>query len=177
MPQYEVIDSEFNRANYAKLIGKKLVQPPAYAQVKEVDTGIPRISKPTAKSGSTQKAKGVLAQLITRDKNGQRIDSHIVWRPYCDIYMTDLHDSLAETEFTDPGALADEFGHEVAEMVFNGQIVEVERVLGPNEELRGCPPGKQKFIRVNYQIRYPGEGIKEDLMSEATAKKLGYMGP
>ncbi len=124
-----------------------------------------------------QKVKGVLAQLITRDGKGQRIDSHIVWRPYCDIYMTKLHDSLAETEFTDFGNVIKDFGLDVAQKVVDGQIVEVEMELSPDEEVRSCPPGNQRFIRVNYMIHYPGEGSKEDLMSEATAKKLGYIGP
>jgi hypothetical protein len=125
----------------------------------------------------SEKVKGVIAQLITRDSKGNRIDSKIVWRPYCDIYMKDLHDSLAETEFTDFGPVIDEFGLDVANKVVAGQIVEVSRELAPNEEVRSCPAGKQMFIRVNYQIIYPGAGIKEDLMSEATAKKLGYIGP
>ena len=124
-----------------------------------------------------EKAKGVLAQLITHDKNGQRIDSKIVFRPYCDIYLKDLHDSLAETEYGDFSAVIDEFGPDAAQKVIDGQIVEVEKQLTPEMELRGCPAGRQRFIRVNYQIRYPGEGIKEDLMSEVTAKKLGYIGP
>jgi hypothetical protein len=124
-----------------------------------------------------EKIKGVIAQLITRDEKGNRIDSKIVWRPYCDIYLHDLHDSLAETEFIGIGAVLEEFGAKVANDVIDGQIVEVSRNLQPNEEVRDCPVGKQRFIRVNYQIRYPGPGIKEDLMNEATAKKLGYMGP
>jgi len=124
-----------------------------------------------------EKVKGVLAQLITRDAKGNRIDSKIVWRPYCDIYIKDLHDSLGETEFTDFGGVIDEFGLDVANKVVEGQIVEVARELLPNEEVRSCPQGKQRYIRVNYQIIYPGQGIKDDLMSEATAKKLGYIGP
>ena len=125
----------------------------------------------------TQKVKGVLAQLITRDGKGDRIASHIVWRPYCNIYMKDLHDSLAETEFQDFGVVIDDYGLDIANRVANGEIVEVERELRPDEEVRSCPSGKQSFIRVNYQIFYPGEGIKEDLMSEGTAEKLGYIGP
>ena len=53
------------------------------------------------------KTKGVLAQLITRDGKGQRIDSKVIFRPYCDVYMEDLHDSLAETAYGDFSAVID----------------------------------------------------------------------
>jgi len=36
--KYEVIDSDFNRENYSDLIGKILDSPPAYAQVKVIET-------------------------------------------------------------------------------------------------------------------------------------------
>jgi len=34
---YEVLDTPFNRANYASIIGQVLAEPPAYANVRKVD--------------------------------------------------------------------------------------------------------------------------------------------
>lgn len=118
-----------------------------------------------------EKMKGVVAQLVTTTKEGTRIDSKIVFRPYCDWFIKPLHDYLAETQFTDFGEFLDEVGLAVAQRVVDGEIVEVEREPAPHLELRSCRR-PEKYIRVSHETR---RGVTEDLMNEATAKKLGYI--
>lgn len=46
---FKVVDNDFNRANYPNLIGKILDEPPAYAQVVEVDGNDQKIEAPEPK--------------------------------------------------------------------------------------------------------------------------------
>jgi len=108
------------------------------------------------------KMKGVVAQLVTTDATGKRLESKLVFRPYCHVYLKDLHDDLAETEF----------GEEIAERVLNSQIVEVTREVPEYAEVRSCPVEENRgFIRTTF---CRNNRIVDDLMSLSTAKKLGY---
>lgn len=117
-----------------------------------------------------EKMKGVLAQLITTTKEGTRIDSRIVFRPYCDWWIKPLHDYLGETQYTDFEDVIKEFGLEVAQKIVDGGIVEVVREPPEHLELRGCRR-PEKYIRVTYETN---RGYTEDLINENTARKLGY---
>lgn len=114
--------------------------------------------------------KGVVAQLATYTKDGKRIGSKTIFRPHCDYYMTDLRDILAETEFTNPEAFVKEVGEDVARRVYDGEIVEVEREVGPSMELRDCHRS-EPFVRVVYPIF--GGGHTEDIMRKSLADRLG----
>ncbi|MBA7541638.1 hypothetical protein ES705_33954 [subsurface metagenome] len=120
-----------------------------------------------------EKMRGVVAQLVTTTSQGTRLDSKIVFRPYCAWYMKDLRDDLAETEYKDFGGFIEEFGDDIAQRVIDGEIIEVDRVPYPQMEFRGCDPDKVgKFVRVSHVTK---RGTTEDLMREDIAKQLGYI--
>ena len=60
-----------------------------------------------------KKVPGVVAELKTFSKDGKRIDSKLVFIPYCTYYVPKWNDEWGETEFTDPEAFMEEFGEDI----------------------------------------------------------------
>lgn len=111
----------------------------------------------------SEKMAGAIAKLETRNEKGVVIDSQIVFVPKCEWYITPLRDGYAETKFEDIGAVIDEFGIDVAEKVFNGEIVEVEREIPEGFRQTSCPLNVE-FFKNSYRIYYPyKDGTKETL--------------
>lgn len=107
------------------------------------------------------KMKGVVAQLVTTDDRGNRLESKFVFRPDCDWRITALRDELAESVFTDFSLITEEFGADVAQRIVDGEVVEVEREVPADLELVGCRRRDDPWVRTSFQIF--GGGVQEDL--------------
>jgi hypothetical protein len=122
-----------------------------------------------------EKMKGAFAVLVEKDKDGREIGHHVVFRPYCEVYLPKLRDSLAEIEIADFQRLQDLIGVDAANRILPGidagQVIEGEMPVDEEEQIRSCPAKDDKFVKVTY---IGSRGSKEDLVRESIAKKLGY---
>lgn len=107
--------------------------------------------------------EGYVAQLLTYNKEGQRIHSQIVFVPKCEWYMPKFADYYAQTEYQDIEEFINDFGIDVAEKVFEeGEVVAVKLPKQPDLEYRGKCKEKPPVKKLK-KVRYPYEGTKEFL--------------
>lgn len=119
-----------------------------------------------------EKVKGVLAELKIFSKEGNVLDSEIVFKPYCEVYLDKLHDYLGQTRYLDIGAVIDEFGIDTVEKVVGGEVVEVERDLPEDARIVSCPK-TERIVKRSSEIRYPWPGARREyLIRESILKQI-----
>jgi len=110
-----------------------------------------------------EKMEGVLAELKTYNATGKEMQSQIVFKPYCDWYIEQLHDGYAETKYLDMGAVIDEFGLDVATKVIEGEIVKVEREVPEGFRQTSCRVSID-IIKNSSSIRWPFPGGRKEYL-------------
>ncbi len=107
--------------------------------------------------------KGTVAQLITRDTQGVRIGSKLVFQPSQRWRIPEESDDLGQIEYTDPEQFVKEFGEATLEKVMQGELVQVATKPTPDLSFRGGPV--RTYRKVTTNVIYPIKGTSELLTS------------
>jgi len=123
----------------------------------------PGFLKTTESSSSPERTmRGVVAELVRRDVQGNRVESELVFRPECEWFIPKLGDTLGEISFTTEGFVK-EFGAEILARVMKGEIVKVEAKASSDMVYRGCPLKSKPWRRTSFKTVFPFEGTQETL--------------
>lgn len=114
------------------------------------------------------KVKGGVGKLETKTDDGIVIDSEIVLKPACDVFIPGK--GYLAAAVMSPSELIKLYGVEVADRVFSGEIVEVEGGLQKGLEVHSCPYVPLEVSREALPVTFPSHngnpihGFREHLI-------------
>jgi len=120
--------------------------------------------KPTSGNpGTSDKMKGVLAEIKTYNEAGKVLDDKIVFEPYCEWYTEQFNDKYAGTRYELQEAI-DKFGDDaIVKVVKEGKVIEVEKSVPEGLRKISCPKSED-FVKYSHRIYYPFPGAKNYLI-------------